>query len=869
MDDKTSMTIDAADKRRLQNMVEDIDQGRRKPKGAVAWLLFAVALAWSAFQIYVATDIPIQTGVLLLGEHEQRLVHLAFAMFLGFATVPMLARSATDRIPLYDWALALLAVGACLYVLFTYGDIARRMGGIQPAPVIVTALIGLICLVELTRRSVGLPMVLVCAVFTAFAFAGPRMPDLIAHRGASGGRYMEHIWLAGEGVFGLALGVSNSFIFLFVLFGSLLDKAGAGNFFTQLAFSMLGHMRGGPAKAAVVSSALTGVISGSTIANIVTTGTFTIPMMRRIGFSAERAAAVEVSSSLNGQIMPPVMGAAAFIMTEFIGIPYFDVVKHAFLPALISYIGLFYIVHLEAVKSDMPVLPRRIYRPWTMRIVLFALGFGGVVLIAGAVYGVGQVLHALAGAAAEPIALLLVAAAYVALLYVSAQMPDLEHQDPDAPLEEIPPIAATLLTGLHYFIPIGALIWCLMVERWSPALSVLWAIAFIVAIMLTQAPLKSLFRKAPTNARLLAEDVRTGFLAIIDGMVAGARNMVSVVLALASAGIIVGIVSLTGLGLQMTTIVEVVSGGYLSVMLVMTAIMCVILGMGLPTTANYIVVVSVMAHPILQLASQNGLIIPAIAVHLFVFYFGLISGTTPPVAVDAFAGAAVARANPLKTCVISFFYTTRTALLPFIFVFNTELLLVGVSSVTHFLEVLVISTVAMLVFVAASQAWLFVRCTAVEVAALLLVAFTLMRPGFWLDQVYEPYAILPGAEIVATAQSIPADTELRVKFAGETLSGRPVEKVVALPLGPADRPGEIRLLESAGIKVATVDGGTIVDDVRGGSPAQDWGIGYDWRILEVQVANDRPAKDWFYIPALMLLALVCVLQWRRKARHEA
>ena len=217
----------------------------------------------------------------------------------------------------------------------------------------------MVLLLEATRRALGLPMVIVALVFLGYTFAGPYMPDLIAHKGASLSRAMSHQWLTTEGVFGVALGVSSGFIFLFVLFGSLLDKAGAGNYFIKSAFALLGHMRGGPAKAAVVSSAATGIISGSSIANVVTTGTFTIPLMKRVGYRPDQAGAVEVSSSVNGQIMPPVMGAAAFLMVEYVGIPYTEVIKHAFLPAIISYIALFYIVHLEALKADLQGLPRR------------------------------------------------------------------------------------------------------------------------------------------------------------------------------------------------------------------------------------------------------------------------------------------------------------------------------------------------------------------------------------------------------------------------------------------------------------------------------------------------------------------------------
>ena len=321
------------------------------------------------------------------------------------------------------------------------------------------------------------------------------MPDLIAHKGASLSRAMSHQWLTTEGVFGVALGVSSGFIFLFVLFGSLLDRAGAGNYFIQSAFALLGHLRGGPAKAAVVSSAATGIISGSSIANVVTTGTFTIPLMKRVGYRADQAGAVEVSSSVNGQLMPPVMGAAAFLMVEYVGIPYTEVIKHAFLPAIISYIALFYIVHLEALKADLQGLPRRsagdrraapglvrvdgrrLHRAGRHRLLRHRLDQGRV--------AVGCDLHHRRRRCS---------AAYIGLLWIGSRQPELKLDDPDAPVFQLPETAPTLLSGLHYLLSVVVLIWCLMIEQLSPGLSAFWATIFMIFVMLTQRPLIAMLR---------------------------------------------------------------------------------------------------------------------------------------------------------------------------------------------------------------------------------------------------------------------------------------------------------------------------------------------------------------------------------------
>jgi TRAP transporter 4TM/12TM fusion protein len=573
------------------------------------------------------------------------------------------------------------------------------------------------------------------------------MPDLIAHRGMSLGRFADHMWLSTEGVFGIAIGVSTSTVFLYVLFGTLLDQAGAGNYFMKLCFALLGHLRGGPAKAAVVSSALNGLFSGSAIANVVTGGLFTIPLMKRVGFSPEKAAAVEVSSSLNGQIMPPVMGAAAFLIAESVGVPYVEVVTSAFIPAVISYIALFYIVHLEAVKTRMPIIPRRNIATPAQRL----LGWTGTAIVSFAAtailyYGLGA-LRGLLPSGATLVTLLLFAAAYVALLWNACRYPPLELDDPSARIYELPETWPTLMAGLHHLLPVVVLIWGLMVDEMSAGLAAYWAILALVVIILTQRPLSVLIRGEGD----IAAEMRLGWHDLLRGLVAGGRNMAGVAIAMASAGIVVGVVSLTGIGLLMTEIINDIAGGHLMAALILTALITLVLGMGLPTTANYVVVAAVMAPVLPVLAAQNGLLIPAMAVHLFIFYFGLLSGVTPPVAVDAYAGAALARSNPIQTCMYAFYYSIRTAILPFIFIFNTDLLLIGVDSIWHFALILAISIIAMLLFVAVTHHWFLVRCRVWESAALLLICFTLFRPGFWLDQWMPPYRSVPPQAIFEQA----------------------------------------------------------------------------------------------------------------------
>ncbi|MEM9148141.1 MAG: TRAP transporter permease [Pseudomonadota bacterium] len=885
----------------LDALVAASDTGGRQMAGTVALLVTATAVAWSVFQLWFASPIPFMVGWGVFNDTEARSIHLAFALFLAFLAYPapkgavslgislgipivlgglflyggdsgtqymtvmllislvtfFLLGSPTDRIPLWEWALAVIAALAALYLFTEYESIADRVG----APIsqdFVVAIIGLVLLLEATGRALGPALAIVATAFLTYTFLGPLMPDIIAHKGNSLSEVVNHQWITTEGVFGIALGVSTSFVFLFVLFGSLLDKAGAGNYFIQVAFSLMGHMRGGPAKAAVVSSAMTGLISGSSIANVVTTGTFTIPLMKKVGFSSEKAGAVEVASSVNGQIMPPVMGAAAFLMVEYVGIPYFDVVKHAFLPAVISYIALVYIVHLEAMKAGMEGMPRA-YEPSPLiqRLMGIAIGVAMLCALSFAVYyGMGWVRDVFPEMAGYYVFGFLTLV-YLALLWLSTKHPTPEMADLDKPGATLPLPGPTAKSGLHFILPVVVLVWALMVDRLSPGLSAFWATAFMIFILVTQRPLTALM-----SGQLGAFGVAfvAGVRDLIDGLAAGARNMIGIGIATATAGVIVGAVSQTGVGSALADVVEVLSGGNILAILFLTAVLSLILGMGLPTTANYIVVSALLAPVIVTLGQQNGLIVPLIAVHLFVFYFGIMADVTPPVGLASFAAAAVSGGDPIRTGVVAFFYSLRTAALPFLFIFNTQLLLIDVGWVDGIL-VFVVATVAMLLFAAATQGWFLTRNKIWETALLLLVAFSLFRPGFWMDMVVPPYVEEPPAQIVAAAEATPPGEDLRLRVLGVNDLGDPIEFVALLPLGEAAPGGE--RLETAGVLLVERDGKTIIDDVSYDSVAQKAGLDWDQEVLQVLRPVDQPSKYLMFLPALAILALVVMLQRAR------
>jgi len=849
---------DASPKPDLQaaeDLIAEADTGARAPKGKIPKaLLFFIPLSWSLFQLWYSSPLPFTLNFFILNDTEARAIHLAFSVLLAFIAYPTFRSSPRDFIPAQDWIIGLVGAFCAAYLYIFYVELSSRPGNPTTLDLAV-AVTGMVILLEATRRALGPPLMVVAGVFMLYAFAGPYMPDVIAHKGASLNKGMSHYWLSTEGVFGIALGVSTGMVFMFVLFGSLLEKAGAGNYFIRVAFAAMGHMRGGPAKAAVVSSAMTGMVSGSSIANVVTTGTFTIPLMRRVGFTPEKSGAVEVASSTNGQLTPPIMGAAAFLMVEYVGISYIEVIKHAFLPAVIAYIALIYIVHLEACKLNLQGLPRRHPSNLLRAMTTFVFTILTLIILSGIVYyGLGWIKD-VAGDATPWIASGLLVVAYVALLKLSCSVPEL---DTSHEINELPDLKQTATAGYYFLLPVVVLVWSLTVERLSPGLSAFWATVFMIFVLLTQRRLKGFFRNRQDQAHSFAQ----GWSDLLHGLADGARNMIGIGVATAAAGVVVGTVTLTGIGLVMTEFVEFISGGNLTLILIFTAVISLLLGMGLPTTANYIVVSTLMAPVIVTLGAEQGLIVPLIAVHLFVFYFGILADDTPPVGLAAFAAAAISQGDPIRTGIQGFTYDIRTAVLPFMFIFNTELLMIGIENWLHAVIVIAGALAGMLAFAAATQGFLITRSRLWETAILLLATFTLLRPGFFWDEVFPPFIEKPGTEAVEIASAAEPGSQLRLTVAGEDFStGEPFTKTVMLPIGSIEG-GAQRLLE-AGIETREEEGKLLIDNVVFGSAAEKAGLDFDQELLNLQIPTDRPAKQWMFVPALALILMVIGLQKRR------
>ncbi len=631
-----------------RRMAEEEEGMGRRPKGLSKYVIPGVAVVWSLFQLSIASW-------WVLDSTFTRAIHLGFALLMVYLNYPLLKKpilglkflAATDRIPLLDYAVSIVAAFAALYIAIDYDGLTTRYG----APIVRDLIIGgilVVLLLEASRRVIGPALPAIATVFIIYAFLGPYMPDFIAFKGVSLNRFMGQMSMSTEGIYGIPLDVSATIVYLFVLFGAMLDKAGGGRYFIKLALSLLGGFKGGPAKAAVMGSGLSGLVSGSSIANIVTTGTFTIPLMKKVGYPPTKAAAIEVAASTDGQLAPPIMGAAAFIIAEYVNVPYVEVIKAAAIPAFASYAALFYITHIEASKLGLQGMPRK----------------------------------------------------------------------------ELPPFFKTLLSGAHYLLPLFVLLYELIVVRHSPELAAFQAIWLMALVMLFQKPVQAYMKKEPIGPAF-----KEGVADIFSSLAGGGRNMVSVALATAAAGIIVGVVAM-GLGSRITEIIEIVSLGNIFLMLVITAFASLVIGMGLPTTATYIVMASLTAPAIVTIGMAKGFIVPLMSAHLFCFYFGILADDTPPVGLAAYAASAIAKSPPIPTGLQGFMYDIRTAILPFMFIFNSDLILHNVNSWAQGLLIFIMACMGNFAFASATQGWFVARNRFYEIPIFLMVTLILMRPDF-------------------------------------------------------------------------------------------------------------------------------------------
>ena len=766
--------------KKIENKIKEDLSPTRNLTGFHLKLVAIIAITWSLFQLWYASPFPFWLNFGMFKGLPARAIHLGFALLLAFLIFPY-ARD--KKVNFIDILIAITGAICCLYIYVFYDQLVDR-GGILlkinlsdnfTIPIeLILGIIGILILLEATRRVIGVPLVVIAVCFLLFSYFGQYAPDIISHGGLSLKRLVGFQWFDQEAIFGIPIGVSVDFIFLFVLFGALLETAGGGKYFLDLAFAMVGKMRGGPAKAAILGSGMTGLISGSSIANTVTTGTFTIPIMKKTGFSKEKAGAIEVSSSVNGQIMPPVMGAAAFVMASFIGVTYFEVVKHAFLPAIISYIALFYISHLEALKLNLKGMDEN----------------------------------------------------------------------------DIPKLKKTFFEGIHFLVPIFVLIYLLVYMRLTASYSIFFATITLIIVNL----LNKIFKEKNFKNALIYWYNQT-----VVGFEKGALNMVSVGIAIATAGIIVGAVGSTGLSTNLIIVIESIAKDNVIILLFLTIILCLLLGMGLPTTANYVVVASLMATVLVDVGNASGFIFPLIAVHLFVFYFGLMADVTPPVGLASYAAAAISGGDPLRTGAQAFWYSLRTGILPIVFLFNSELLLIGIESIWHGLMVIATSLIGILVFTSATQGWFINKLRWYEIIIFLIISISLLSPEFILNKFYPKYNYLSIEEI--NKKQFDYNKEIRIKITRLTEYGERY-KLFVIEKNSFD---ENFSLDDYGMSLVVEDNKTIIDTLKWNGIAKKSGLDMGDIINEFKIENqNRPKKEIIYPIALILLSIFGYLNIRRR-----
>ena len=765
---------------KIKNKISEDLSPTRNITGFHLKIVSAIAIIWSLFQLWYASPFPFMLNFGMFKGLPARAIHLGFALTLAFLIYPI---SKGKKISFFDVLISFMGAISCLYIYFFYDQLVERGGVLLNLKIsetlnfpleLILGGCGILILLEATRRAIGLPLVIIASCFLLFSYFGRYAPEIISHGGLSLNRLVGFQWFDQEAIFGIPIGVSVDFIFLFVLFGALLETAGGGKYFLDLAFAMVGKMRGGPAKAAILGSGMTGLISGSSIANTVTTGTFTIPIMKKTGFSKEKAGAIEVSSSVNGQIMPPVMGAAAFVMASFIGVTYFEIVKHAFLPAIISYIALFYISHLEALKLNLKGMD-------------------------------------------------------------------------DA---DVPHLKKTFLSGIHFLIPIFVLIYTLVYLRFTASYSIFYATITLVLVNLINLLIKNEIKK---------DALKEWFNQTIVGFEKGALNMVAVGIAIATAGIIVGAVGSTGLSTNLIIVIESIAKDNVTILLFLTIILCLLLGMGLPTTANYVVVASLMATVLVDVGNASGFIFPLIAVHLFVFYFGLMADVTPPVGLASYAAAGISGGDPLRTGVQAFWYSLRTGILPIVFLFNHELLLIGIENIWHGLIVIITSLIGILVFTSATQGWFINKLKWYEIIIFLVISISLLSPDFVLNKFYPKY----NYEEITKINSMKLDStkEIQIKITRPSLYGERYKLFVISKNTFEDK----FTLEDYGITLMKQDDKVVVDNLKWNGEAKKSGFEMGDYISEFKIENsDRPSKNIVYPIAILLLVVFGYFNLKRK-----
>lgn len=731
----------------------------RSEESFIKKAILFISVFWAFFQLWIASPLSYFFSDLLsinlvLSDSQSRIIHLSIAILLSYLA------DNNSKLKYFYYFIGLVGFGSVLHNFIFYEKIALNAGIVSNSEIVISC-IGIGILAWATKRSIGIPIVIIAGIFLLYSIFGNHLPILISHKGHSLSQVAYQQWLSSEGIFGVALGVSSDFIYMFVLFGSLLEASGASNFFIKLAFAGLGKLRNGAAKATIVGSALMGMISGSSVATTITVGTVTIPLMKKAGLSSEKAGGVQIAAGVNGQITPPIMGAAAFLMAEFLSIKYSDIIRYALLPSIIIYFSLFYSVHLE--KSNDLHETNKDYSLWNIvkgfgklicKFTLFAIGSFFTIasfyyLMCGFYLKSGLHIGGIKNIFGDTIwgSILFLIASYLGIIYMQFKCvyQDVKkiHEFND-PVDNIKEYIASaqplkiLLGGLHYLLPVFLLLWLLTVEKMSSAICVFWATMSLAVIIFTHNNILYMLH-GKSSFSYLKNEFKEDVMHIIDAMKSSSHSMIGIALATAVSGIIIGSIAQTGISQAFVDILETVARDNILLILITTAIICVILGMGMPTTACYMIVSSLMVPVIFEITQNKGMSVTPVALHFFVFYFGLMADITPPVGLASYAAAAISKGNPIKTAVHGMLYNKNLILLPFVFVYNNDLLFYKMDSWYQIILTSLCAIFASITFVSSIQGRFLTKNKIYESIAMFVICMSFFNPNLVVNLFQKPY----------------------------------------------------------------------------------------------------------------------------------
>lgn len=861
--------------------------GIRQPRARMSkWIIFGTAVVWALFQLW--SVLPFQYDLIIwfnglsleytlsgashvitltvLNDMQVRSVHLAFAIFLAFMIYPAARYSPRSVVPFWDIIFALVGAFCAGYLYIFFDEISANVGILTTRDVIA-AVFGLLLLLEATRRAVGLPMVAIVLACIGYAllFKNGVMQTNDASIGSTFIQILHQQWLTDQGVFGLPLGVSSSFVFMFVLFGVLIERTGINAYFLSLAYAFSHRLKCATAKYAVLSSGMLGLVSGSSIASTVASGSTSIPLLKKEGCDADHAAAITVIASTYCQLIPPVMGAAAFILLEFAGISFHTLIVTLTLPALLTYVLLLTLIHSETHRSQSmrnDTTDQFIRYPLVGGLILL-LSF--VLLVSGC-YWLLTVVDGVLNSNNHALPMVLI----FTLLYIALAAVAVRSPQPSALLGQWAAIRRlhlrhVVFSGLHYLLPVLILLWCLVDMHYSPALSAFWGSVASIIIIFTQQPLMDMFHKRPVFVR---KSFSTGLMDTARSMINGSRFMIGIAVATAAAGIITGTLALTGVQQSFIQTISFWAGDSILLIILITAFGALVLGSCLPTTANFIVIASMFAGAIQIVAANAGVELPAVVILVFIFYLAIMADVTPPMGVACSAAAALSGGNPFNIALRALRYGAFTLIIPVLIIFNPNLIWLDVPTLPERLGITLVSVLGIVSLIAGLRHYFITHIRWWESALLVFIGLMLLLPVQIGALIYPPYQHIAPQDIAKELSTLKAEQHMRLTFTGENGRGGP--RTVQADIFPQKDVSGEKLLDKFGVSLQAAENGTVtVSDVAFNSPAEQLDIEFDYVVSAAEITREPLENSKIYFAALVLLAGVVSVQTLRVRKERA